>query len=192
MFLGIVTGNCKTGGKMARLEWNRRTEFQRPDKGHPVRRNRSRGSGLILLLRLLPVFALIVACAPQDVPPPTRSAQFDTYPKRLFDTFEIECDGPGERFEKTGNRVFECTELLPPETTAFLILNYDGYPQDLPRSVLRMTSTRNASGYRVEAELFFNVPQRTGPAVQVPVESKTLDRALGALYQAMGGSPADV
>ncbi|WP_247744091.1 hypothetical protein [Ruegeria sp. R14_0] len=141
------------------------------------------------MLRLLPVLALIVACTPQDVPPPTRSAQFDTFPKKLFETFEISCGGPGERFEKTGNRIFECTELLPPDTTAFLILNYDGYPQDLPKSVMRLTSTKNARGYRVDADLYFNVPRRTGPAVQVPVESETLDKALGALYQAMGGSP---
>ncbi|MCG7518184.1 hypothetical protein [Ruegeria sp. Ofav3-42] len=142
----------------------------------------------MLSLRILPVLALIVACTPHDVPPPTRSAQFENYPERLFDTFEISCDGPGERFENVGNRVFECTELLPPETTAFLILNYDGYPQDLPKSVMRLTSTKNNLGYRVDAELFFNIPQRTGPSVRVPVESETLDKALGALYQAMGGS----
>ncbi len=141
------------------------------------------------LLRLLPILALIVACTPQDVRPPARSAQFEDFPKRLFDTFEISCDGPGERFESTGNRVFECTELLPPDMTAFLILNYDGYPQDLPKSVMRLTTTKNNSGYRVDAELYFNVPRKSGPSVKVPVESETLDKALGALYQALGGSP---
>ncbi|WP_377187598.1 hypothetical protein [Ruegeria meonggei] len=139
--------------------------------------------------RLLPVLALIVACTPQDMPPPSRSAQFETYPKRLFETFETDCNGPAERFEKTGNRVFECSELLPPNATAFLILTYDGYPQDLPESVMRLTSTKTRSGYRVDAELFFNVPQRSGPAIRVPVESKTLDKALSALYRDMGGSP---
>jgi len=143
----------------------------------------------MLLFRLLPLLALIVACTPQDVPHPSRSAQFDEYPKRLFKTFEIQCDGPGEQFENIGNRVFECTELLPPEPTAFLILNYDGYPQDLPTSVMRMTSTKNSSGYHVEAELYFHVPQRDGSAVQVPVESKVLDKALSTLYRKMGGSP---
>ncbi|CUH48562.1 hypothetical protein [Ruegeria atlantica] len=141
------------------------------------------------LSRLLPILALIVACTPQDVRPPARSAQFDDFPKRLFDTFEISCDGPGERFESTGNRVFECTELLPPDMTAFLILNYDGYPQDLPKSVMRLTTTKNNSGYRVDAELYFNVPRKSGPSVKVPVESDTLDKALSALYQALGGSP---
>ncbi|WP_170325528.1 hypothetical protein [Ruegeria arenilitoris] len=143
----------------------------------------------MLVFRLLPVMALIVACTPQDVPPPTRSAQFDTYPERLFDTFETQCAGPGEQFQKIGNRIYECTELLPPDTTAFLILNYDGYPQDLPKSVMRMTSTKNTLGYRVDAELFFSVPRKQGPAVNVPVESKNLDQALGALFQTMGGSP---
>jgi len=141
------------------------------------------------LFRFLPAMALIVACTPQDVPLPTRSAQFDTYPQRLFQTFETQCEGPGEKFEKIGNRVYECTEFLPPDTTAYLILNYDGYPQDLPKSVMRMTTTKNSGGYRVDAELFFSVPQKTGQTVKVPVESKTLDKALSALYQKMGGSP---
>ncbi|WP_420587019.1 hypothetical protein [Ruegeria sp.] len=131
----------------------------------------------------------VAACTPQDVPQPSRSAQFDAFPKRLIDTFETQCAGPGEKFESIGNRVFQCTEFLPPETTAFLILNYDGYPQDLPKSVMRMTTTKNTAGYRVDAELYFNVPQKTGQDVKVPVESKTLDKALSALYQHMGGSP---
>lgn len=139
--------------------------------------------------QLFPALALIVACTPQVAPTPTKSAQFDTFPERLFETFETECDGLAEQFEKIGNQVFECRELLPPETTAFLILNYDGYPQDLPKSVMRMTSTKNASGYRVDAELYFNVPQKQGPAVKVPVESKALDTAIGALFQRMGGTP---
>lgn len=141
------------------------------------------------VLRWFPVLTLIVACTQQIAPTPTKSAQFETYPERLFTTFETECDGLAEQFEKIGNRVFECQELLPPETTAFLILNYDGYPQDLPKSVMRMTSTKNASGYRVDAELYFNVPQKKGPAVKVPVESKALDAAIGALFQRMGGTP---
>ncbi|WP_368039988.1 hypothetical protein [Ruegeria atlantica] len=153
-----------------------------------MQNRKSRVSEWMTAFRFLPAMALIVACAPQDMPPPTRSAQFETYPERLFDTFETQCAGPGEKFEKVGNRVFECQEFLPPDTTAFLILNYDGYPQDLPKSVMRMTSTKNTTGYRVDAELFFNVPQKQGPAVKVPVESKALDQALGALFQKMGGS----
>ena len=143
----------------------------------------------MLAFRLLPLMAVIVACTQQDAPPLTRSAQFDTYPDRLFKTFEIGCNGPGEEFRRKGKNSAECTEFLPPDTTAYLILNYDGYPQDLPKSVMRLTSTKNTAGYRVDAELFFNIPRKSGPAIQVPVESEALDRAIGTLYQAMGGSP---
>lgn len=140
------------------------------------------------LFRVIPALPIIVACTPQQEPDASRSAQFDRYPKELFDAFEISCSGPGETFEKIGNRTFECSEFLPPEATAFLILNYDGYPQDLPQSVMRLTSTRNTDGYRVDASLYFKVPQKTGRTVEVPVESETLDRSISALYQAMGGS----
>lgn len=139
--------------------------------------------------RFLPALALLVACSQQDAPPASRSAQFDQHPDRLFDTFETGCSGPGETFRKVSKRTYECREFLPPETTAYLILNYSGDPQDLPQSVMRLTSTRNEAGYRVDARIFFNVPQRTGATVEIPVESKALDQALGALYQRMGGSP---
>lgn len=142
------------------------------------------------MFRIVPAFALIVACTPQDVPEATRSAQFESYPDRLFKTFETSCSGPGETFRRIGGQIVECSEFLPPDATAYLILTYDGSPEDLPQSVMRLTSTKNAGGYRVDASLFFKVPQKAGVAVEVPVESKTLDRALGALYQAMGGSPA--
>ncbi|WP_298848029.1 hypothetical protein [uncultured Ruegeria sp.] len=140
------------------------------------------------LFHFFPAIAFIVACTPQDVPIASRSAQFETYPQRLFDTFEINCSGPGESFEKTGNRTFECSEFLPPNAAAYLILNYDGHPQDLPQSVIRLTSTKTNVGYRVDAQVFFNVPQKTGTAVEVPVESKVLDQAISELYQTMGGS----
>ncbi|AXT25958.1 hypothetical protein D1823_04820 [Ruegeria sp. AD91A] len=141
------------------------------------------------LLRFIPAVACIVACAPQDVPIASRSAQFDTFPQRLFDTFETSCSGPGESFKKTRNQVFECSEFLPPKATAYLILNYDGHPQDLPQSVMRLTSTKTNAGYRVDARVFFHVPQKSGTAVEVPVESKVLDQAISELYQSMGGSP---
>ncbi|MEM1004066.1 MAG: hypothetical protein AAF496_01115 [Pseudomonadota bacterium] len=141
------------------------------------------------LFRALAFLPLIVACAPQDVPLASRSAQFSQYPQSLFDTFETGCAGPGETFRKVGNRSFECSEFLPPDTTAFLILNYDGSTVDLPQSVMRLTSTQNSTGYRVDARLYFKVPQKTGSTVEVPVESERLDQAIGALFQAMGGLP---
>ncbi|NOD46344.1 hypothetical protein GS624_03360 [Ruegeria sp. HKCCD5849] len=136
------------------------------------------------------ILICIVACAPQDVPIASRSAQFDTYPQRLFESFENSCTGPGESFEKTGNQKFECYEILPAKASAFLILNYDGNPQDLPQSVTRLTSTKNTAGYRVDANVFFEVPQKDGSVIEVPLESPTLDQSISGLFQAMGGLPS--
>ncbi len=141
------------------------------------------------LLHLAPIGALMAACTAQELPTASRSAQFSAYPDRLFETFQTSCAGPGETFLKIDANSFECREFLPPDTTAFLILSYDGSPEDLPQSIMRMTSTKTSGGYRVDARLFFQVPQKSGATVEVPVESKTLDKALSALYQAMGGSP---
>jgi hypothetical protein len=54
---------------------------------------------------------------------------------------------------------------------------------------MRLTSTRNDAGYLVDANLFFEVPQKTGQTINIPIESKTLDEAISNLYQAAGGSP---
>jgi len=144
---------------------------------------------LFTALRLLPVFAFAVACAPQDVVKASRSAQFEQYPERLFNAFETGCAGPAESFSKTSSGKFECSELLPADASAFLILKYNGTPQELPKSVTQITSTKNTAGYRVDADMFFLVPQKTGPDVKVPVVSSELDENLQALYRALGGSP---
>ncbi|MEO1108321.1 MAG: hypothetical protein AAFX90_10400 [Pseudomonadota bacterium] len=141
------------------------------------------------LFHFLSPLALIVACTPQDVSEPSRSAQFNDYPTRLFETFEMSCTGPGDSFRKLPDSSFECSEYLPPEAAAFLILTYDGSPQNLPKSVMRLNPSKTASGYRVDASLVFRVPQKAGSVVEVPVESEALDQALARLYRALGGSP---
>ncbi|MCX8953799.1 hypothetical protein OU790_10170 [Ruegeria sp. NA] len=141
------------------------------------------------LLRFIPALACIVACTPQETPTPSRSALFETQPQRLFEAFESSCSGPGKVFEKIGKQAFECSEYLPPKAAAYLILNYDGFPQDLPQSVMRLTSSKTGSGYRVDARSYFKVPQKTGAIVEVPLESDALDQAISSLYLAMGGTP---
>lgn len=140
-------------------------------------------------LRLLAIFALIVSCAPQELPPAVRSAQFAAFPNTLFSSFETDCSGPGEDYVKTAQGSFECRELLPPQASAFLILNYDGSPQNLPQVVTRLSSTQNSQGYRVDADMFFLVPQKDGSTVKVPVESEALNRDLSELYVGFGGTP---
>lgn len=143
----------------------------------------------MFLLRLLPVFALTVSCTTQEAPTPSRSAQFSDYPQNLFNSFETDCAGPGDNYQKTGQGSFECRELLPPDTTAFLILNYDGLPQKLPQIVTRLSSIKNQLGYRVDADLFFLIPQKTGKTLKVPVQSSALDRDFSRLYTNFGGDP---
>ncbi len=131
----------------------------------------------------------IVACSPQTPPPASRSAQFADYPAPLFDTFEISCEGPGDRFSKPGRTSFECRSTLPPDLTAYLILNYDGYTQDLPKGVRRMSSSRTDAGFQVDAELYFLVPRKDAPPLKVPVESTELDQELTRLFLYFGGTP---
>lgn len=138
---------------------------------------------------ILPAMALFAACSSPEPTPLSRSAQFTDYPDKLFATFEVSCDGPGARFSKAGKSIYECRSSLPPETTAFLILNYDGYPQSLPQGVRRISSTRNTAGYRVDAELYFLVPQKDGASKKVPVESPELNKELILLYRYFGGTP---
>ncbi|WP_171129656.1 MULTISPECIES: hypothetical protein [unclassified Ruegeria] len=137
---------------------------------------------------LLAVLA-IVACTPQDVPIGSRSAQFPSYPENLFSSFETDCAGPGEDFFKNGRNSAECHEVLPPEATAFLILRFGGYPQDLPKIVTRLESSKNSDGYRVDADLYFLVPQQNGDALRVPVEGTALDQTFSQIYLGFGGEP---
>ncbi len=141
------------------------------------------------LISLLTIMGLIVSCTAQDVPPASRSAQFDGYPQNLFNSFKTDCAGPGDKFVKTGTSSFECRETLSPEATAYLILNFDGYSQNLPKIVTRLSSAKNQAGYRVDAELFFIIPQKSGSTLKIPIESDELDRDFSRLYTDYGGTP---
>lgn len=141
----------------------------------------------LIAFALAPPFLWGCTSSPPD--PTSRSAQFAEYPRQLLETFEISCDGPGEQFRKTKSTQFECLSALPPDTTAYLILNYDGSTKALPKGIRRMSTQRNPAGYRVDAELFFLVPQKDGAPVKVPIESATLDQELTTLYRYFGGMP---
>ncbi|WP_299946238.1 hypothetical protein [uncultured Ruegeria sp.] len=141
------------------------------------------------LFFLVPLALLIVSCTSQETPPASRSAQFSGYPQNLFNSFKTDCAGPGDQYVKIGTGSFECRETLSPEATAYLILSFDGYPQDLPEIVTRLSSSRNQNGYRVDAELFFMVPQKGGSTLRIPIESEELDRDFSRLYTNFGGTP---
>ncbi len=141
------------------------------------------------LFHLLFASVMIVACTPQETGPVSRSAQFSEYPEKLFDAFEESCTDPGEEFRQIGPSTSECRQFLPPETTAYLILNFDGYTLKLPQSVIQLTTTKNQVGFQVDADLFLTVPQKNGTTLRIPVKSQTLDRKLTRLYRVAGGTP---
>ncbi|KIC43462.1 hypothetical protein RA27_05680 [Ruegeria sp. ANG-R] len=141
------------------------------------------------LFSLVSVLAFIVSCTSQETPPASRSAQFTGYPQNLFSSFKTDCAGPGDKYVKTATGSFECRETLPPEATAYLILSFDGYPQNLPQIVTRLSSTKNQAGYRVDADMFFLVPQKSGDTLRIPIESEELDRVFSRLYTKYGGTP---
>ncbi|SDW37830.1 hypothetical protein SAMN05444358_101670 [Ruegeria halocynthiae] len=141
------------------------------------------------LFSLLTILVVIVSCTSQESPPASRSAQFTGYPQNLFNSFKTDCAGPGDKYIKTAAGSFECRETLSPEATAYLILSFDGYPQNLPQIVTQLKSTKNQAGYRVDAELFFLVPQKNGSTLRIPIESEQLDRDFSRLYTDYGGTP---
>ncbi len=141
------------------------------------------------LISLLTIVGLIVSCTAQETPEGSRSAQFAGYPQSLFNSFKTDCAGPGDKYIKNAASSFECRETLSPEATAYLILNFNGYAQDLPQIVTRLSSTKNQAGYRVDADLFFLVPQKDGSTLRIPIESEELDRDFSRLYTDYGGTP---
>ncbi|QBF32116.1 hypothetical protein [Thalassococcus sp. S3] len=137
-------------------------------------------------------FGALTACAPQDLVSGTTesgSARFSDYPDTLFAAFQAACSGPAHAFSRPARDAVECRELMPPDVTAALIVTYDGTPEDLPRLVIRFDAKRDAPGYLVRNDIFFNVPQREGGALQIRQPDPQLTQRLNRLYRRAGGVP---
>jgi len=143
---------------------------------------------MITLRYLLPIVVL-GACATQDVEVSSGKARFTEYPDALIEAFESACEGPAQSFRRPGPDVVECREFLPPQTTAAIILNFDGTPEDLPELVIRFRTQIDAPGYLVENDVFLNVPQKSGRPLQVRKPDHKLSRTLDSLYVRAGGVP---
>ena len=79
----------------------------------------------------MPMFA--AGCATQDaVDPATGRARFSEFPEPLYAAFRAACEGPAQSYVRPDRNFAECRELLPPDTTAAIILSYDGMLDDLP------------------------------------------------------------
>lgn len=140
-------------------------------------------------LRYLLPIVVLGACTTQDVVVSSGKARFAEYPVALIDALESVCGGPAQSFVRSDPDIVECREFLSPETTAALILNFDGTPEDLPEQVIRFSTQVEPTGYLVENDVFLNVPQKTGRALQVRKPDARLNRTLDALYERAGGIP---
>ncbi|SEK06832.1 hypothetical protein SAMN05444007_1179 [Cribrihabitans marinus] len=140
-----------------------------------------RGSALMIFL--------LGGCVAQDVGPVAPSARFEDPPTRFLEAFEASCIGPAREFRELSTGALECREFMAPAATAAAIVEYDGYPQDLPQLVIRFLASEDAPGYRVDSELFLNVPQRTGLARRIAPSDPRITRQINRLYRAAGGEP---
>lgn len=142
-------------------------------------------------MRLSCTLGLMVlsACATQDVEVSSGRARFTEYPERLISAFESACTGPAQSFRRPEPDLVECREYLPPESTAAIILNYDGTPEDLPELVIQFRTRADKTDYVVQNDVFLNVPQKQGKPLQVRQHDRALGRTLDALYTRAGGVP---
>ncbi|MEM8732195.1 MAG: hypothetical protein AAGF79_19970 [Pseudomonadota bacterium] len=137
----------------------------------------------------LPVLA--AACAPQDPEITSGRARFPAFPEPLYAAFQAACTGPAQFYNRPDRNFAECRELLPPDTTAAIILSYDGSVEDLPELVIQFKTTEplDGIGYLVQNDIYLNVPRRDASAVEVRLPDERLDRTINALYRRAGGTP---
>lgn len=142
-------------------------------------------------MRALPalLFTALAACATQDIAPASGKARFTAYPDPLVAAFQAACSSPAQKFRRPEPDLIECREYLPPEPTAALILQYGGTPEDLPQLVVRFRTRRDDPGFLVENDVFLNVPQKSGRALQVRQPDSRFNRKLDDLYRRAGGVP---
>ncbi|MEX0338070.1 MAG: hypothetical protein AB3N11_03425 [Arenibacterium sp.] len=130
---------------------------------------------------------LLTACAPQDVANYQASAEFESFPNRLFQKAEEVCSDPSESFVRVSRDVIECRLLLPPETTAAVILTYDGVVEDLPQAVVRFAARADGDGYVVDILPYLRVPQRDAAPLRVAQADPRLFRQMQSLLLLSGG-----
>ena len=134
---------------------------------------------------------LLAACATQDPVSNSGRARFPEFPEPLYAAFRAACEGPAQSYNRPERGFAECRELLPPDTTAAVILSYDGSLEDLPELGIRFTTTETADtpGYLVQNDIFLNVPRRNAGELQVRLPDERLSRTISALYRKAGGVP---
>lgn len=135
------------------------------------------------------LFAVLGACAPQGSGNASHSARFPAYPSDLFAAFEKTCTDPAQTFSRPTHNSRECRGFMDPETTAVIILKYDGTPEDLPQVVFRFTARPDEKEYLVTFDAFLNVPQKSGGPIHVVFANPAVDRHVASMFRTVGGEP---
>jgi hypothetical protein len=135
------------------------------------------------------IFAVLGACATQDVGVSTGTARFPEFPTGIFSALKKSCSTPAQQYVRLSPTVAECREYLEPEATAAIILTYEGTTDDLPQLVLRLETHTEGSDTLLTTNAYLNVPQKTQGAIHVTFPSDHFDRTLQELYRESGGVP---
>ncbi|MFD1194360.1 hypothetical protein ACFQ3C_06735 [Seohaeicola saemankumensis] len=127
-----------------------------------------------------------------DGPLPSLRASFTQAPDGLFDALAATCDGPAERVLRPAANVVECRMLMPPQATAGAILRYGGTIDDLPESVIRLSSERVIEGAQtrhiLSAASFMAVPLAGGGTLHVVYPDPRMDKKVLRLLERLGGT----
>jgi hypothetical protein len=134
-------------------------------------------------------FVVLGACATQDVDDFSHTARFPTFPSALFAALEQSCADPAQDFSRETQNIAECREYLDPESTAAIILTYDGTPKDLPQLVIRFRAWPDETEYLMRTDMFLDVPQKSSGSVQVAFSTRQFNRKLRERYKLSGGIP---
>ena len=120
---------------------------------------------------------------------PVTAAYFAQDPSALMSAAQAACRNPGEEFVRPQPGVAQCRLLLDPETTAAVILQFDGAIHDLPQLVVSLSSARAGKGYVVSGCAFLKVPRKNGNVVRVVQSDRAIDAKLREMLTAVGGKP---
>jgi hypothetical protein len=114
---------------------------------------------------------------------------FADYPARLFMTAEALCDGPGQNVVKPDRNQLRCESLSDPESTAAMILQFDGTVEDLPKLVIAFSARPTDEGYLMTIDSYIRVPGRDGGAQQVRFVDPRVTDNLAEFLKTAGGRP---
>jgi hypothetical protein len=120
---------------------------------------------------------------------PVTKAYYPNTPTELFTAVAEACLESTQRLERPSDSIVECHEALSPDLSAKAILRYDGKPDQLPELIIRFTSTKDATGYLVENQVFISVVQKDGVTKLVPLETPNTSANVARLFKRTGGEP---